>query len=305
MSTVPKPAQSRTYPLGRLADDPRFTLGLVIDIIKVLTGHGFPPITAGGDIVQLQLALFGFLYGPAGGISSAEPPALATAEASEQPPAERAAASMATIVELGMLSEESADALLSLWQRYDQLPPAAVEAIRTIAEPPADEDAAAVDAVLQHRLETNSEFRDGYLEGYVGALQVATALRRGDLDDQRTPAQRFLDETAERWEQERRELIAKIAECPAWCALTHNPADDARDDMALHMSVNHVDDTVRKVLAPHHLEVQVSRLDCPSTGAAGVPNLYVWCELELTTLEQATELARTIVDGFGHLEDAR
>ncbi len=52
----------RNYPLPRLDDDPRFNMGLLIDVRKVLTEHGYPPITTGRDIVELQLALFGFLY---------------------------------------------------------------------------------------------------------------------------------------------------------------------------------------------------------------------------------------------------
>ena len=50
------------YPLPRTEDDPRFSMGLLIDVIKVLNGHGYPPITKGRDIVELQQALFGFLY---------------------------------------------------------------------------------------------------------------------------------------------------------------------------------------------------------------------------------------------------
>ena len=56
----------RAYPLPRPADDPRFNMGLLIDVIKVLETHGYPAIHQGADIVQLQQALFGFLYGEAG-----------------------------------------------------------------------------------------------------------------------------------------------------------------------------------------------------------------------------------------------
>ena len=52
-----------SYPLPRPADDPRFTVGLWIDVVKVLTEHGYPPLT-GPDVVELQQALFQFLYGP-------------------------------------------------------------------------------------------------------------------------------------------------------------------------------------------------------------------------------------------------
>jgi len=53
---------SRTYPLPRSKDDPRFTLGLVIDVIRVLEEHGYPKVESGPDIVELQQALFGFIY---------------------------------------------------------------------------------------------------------------------------------------------------------------------------------------------------------------------------------------------------
>ena len=53
----------RAYPLPRPEDDPNFNLGLIIDVSKVLTDHGYPAIHQGGDIVRLQQALFGFIYG--------------------------------------------------------------------------------------------------------------------------------------------------------------------------------------------------------------------------------------------------
>lgn len=54
----------RLYPLPRPDDDPRFTLGLALDVAGVLHRHGHPEITAGLDVVDLQQALFRFLYGP-------------------------------------------------------------------------------------------------------------------------------------------------------------------------------------------------------------------------------------------------
>lgn len=61
-------AQARTYPLPRPAtwvdDDPRFTMGLILAVKKVLEEHGYPPITHGFDLVDLQQSLFGFLYAP-------------------------------------------------------------------------------------------------------------------------------------------------------------------------------------------------------------------------------------------------
>ena len=51
------------YPLPRPDDDPRFTLGLATDLRDVLTKHGYPDMT-GMDLVNLQQALFSFLYQP-------------------------------------------------------------------------------------------------------------------------------------------------------------------------------------------------------------------------------------------------
>jgi hypothetical protein len=50
-----------TYPLPRPANDPRFTLGLTVDVAEVLTQHGYPTLT-GVDFVELQQTLFRFLY---------------------------------------------------------------------------------------------------------------------------------------------------------------------------------------------------------------------------------------------------
>jgi hypothetical protein len=54
--------QERVYPLPLTDDDQRFTFGLVHDVAEVLAGHGYPPLVAGGDLVELQQALFRFLY---------------------------------------------------------------------------------------------------------------------------------------------------------------------------------------------------------------------------------------------------
>lgn len=53
-------------PAGEDADD-RFTFGLVLDVARVLASHGFPDLTnpavaRGGDFVDLQQALFRFIY---------------------------------------------------------------------------------------------------------------------------------------------------------------------------------------------------------------------------------------------------
>ncbi|MDK1474933.1 hypothetical protein QNO07_16135 [Streptomyces sp. 549] len=60
MSTDPRP---RAYPIRPLPDDDaRFTFGLIRDVAEVLAAHGFPPVTSGLDHVDLQQALFRFLY---------------------------------------------------------------------------------------------------------------------------------------------------------------------------------------------------------------------------------------------------
>jgi hypothetical protein len=62
----------RRYPISpRPAEDPRFTLGLALDVAKVLHEHGYPNVTSGRDFLELQQALFGFLYvGPDEGDAS-------------------------------------------------------------------------------------------------------------------------------------------------------------------------------------------------------------------------------------------
>ena len=64
---------ARVFPLPRAADDdPRFNMGLLIDVCEVLEKHGYQKPTHGLDLVDLQSALFGFLYGETrfGGVRS-------------------------------------------------------------------------------------------------------------------------------------------------------------------------------------------------------------------------------------------
>jgi hypothetical protein len=57
---------ARQYPISPApADDSRFTFGLTKDIADVLETHGYPKITAGLDFVDLQQALYRFLYAAA------------------------------------------------------------------------------------------------------------------------------------------------------------------------------------------------------------------------------------------------
>ncbi|MFK0098966.1 hypothetical protein [Streptomyces sp. NPDC091040] len=58
---------ARAYPLNPAPEgDARFTRGLSIDVADVLVRHGYPEPANGLDWVELQLALFRFLYGKGG-----------------------------------------------------------------------------------------------------------------------------------------------------------------------------------------------------------------------------------------------
>lgn len=53
---------ARVYPMLLPSfDDPRFSHGLIIDVATVLEAAGYPAVR-GVDFVDLQGALFGFLY---------------------------------------------------------------------------------------------------------------------------------------------------------------------------------------------------------------------------------------------------
>lgn len=51
----------RNYPMPAPTDDPRFSFGLTLEVARVLEKHGYPEVD-GLDIVELQQALFRFLY---------------------------------------------------------------------------------------------------------------------------------------------------------------------------------------------------------------------------------------------------
>ena len=55
--------RGQNYPVSRPpgGNDPRFTLGLGLDVAKALHEHGYPAC-ASHDLADLQLALFRFLY---------------------------------------------------------------------------------------------------------------------------------------------------------------------------------------------------------------------------------------------------
>lgn len=54
------------YPLARPATgtDPRFSFGLLFDVIGVLAAHGYPPADHPADLTRIQHALFTALYQP-------------------------------------------------------------------------------------------------------------------------------------------------------------------------------------------------------------------------------------------------
>jgi hypothetical protein len=64
MSTPTTAPTSPAYPVPRPAcgDDARFCLGLALDIAKVLTRYGYPPVATGADLMHWQQALFRAIY---------------------------------------------------------------------------------------------------------------------------------------------------------------------------------------------------------------------------------------------------
>lgn len=88
--------------------------------------------------------------------------------------------------------------------------------------------------------------------------------------------------------------VRKLLNCPEWCVSEHagdNPADPVENIM-LHFS------------GERFQGVEVFRTDVPQEGTIGTPALRVAVDLELTTWQQAAELAHAILDGFGYLEGA-
>lgn len=43
-------------------DDSRFTHGLLFDVARVIESHGYPKVATGRDLLELQQALYRFLY---------------------------------------------------------------------------------------------------------------------------------------------------------------------------------------------------------------------------------------------------
>jgi hypothetical protein len=55
----PAPAYPLVLPAG---GDRRFTVGLALDVAKVLAEHGYPALAGGGDLTHWQQTLFAGLY---------------------------------------------------------------------------------------------------------------------------------------------------------------------------------------------------------------------------------------------------
>ncbi|TCJ40706.1 hypothetical protein [Parafrankia sp. BMG5.11] len=56
------PELPRAYPMPAPEHDSRFTFGLTFDVAAVLEQAGYPPVASGADFLELQMALFRFLY---------------------------------------------------------------------------------------------------------------------------------------------------------------------------------------------------------------------------------------------------
>lgn len=52
----------RNYPLPRGEEDPRFTIGLGLDVAAVIEAAGYPKLTSADQIELLYKVLYRFLY---------------------------------------------------------------------------------------------------------------------------------------------------------------------------------------------------------------------------------------------------
>lgn len=63
-TTGAEPAAAYPIPRPESGHNPRFTLGLALDVAAVLGRHGYPPVAAGADLLRLQQTLFTLIYQP-------------------------------------------------------------------------------------------------------------------------------------------------------------------------------------------------------------------------------------------------
>jgi hypothetical protein len=58
-------ASTAAYPVPRPSrgGDARFTYGLALDVGAILARYGYPEVRVGADLVRVQQALFGLIYG--------------------------------------------------------------------------------------------------------------------------------------------------------------------------------------------------------------------------------------------------
>jgi hypothetical protein len=60
---MPDQTVSTTPAPGRPDGDPPFTIGLAVDVTKVIADHGYPPLAEGRDLLELEEHLFHLLHG--------------------------------------------------------------------------------------------------------------------------------------------------------------------------------------------------------------------------------------------------
>ncbi|WP_033819890.1 hypothetical protein [Kitasatospora sp. MBT63] len=58
-------AANYPVPEPEAGEDPRFTRRLIFDVARLIEDAGFPPISAGRDLVRLMEALYAFCYSDA------------------------------------------------------------------------------------------------------------------------------------------------------------------------------------------------------------------------------------------------
>jgi hypothetical protein len=160
------------------------------------------------------------------------------------------------------------------------------------------------------RINDSTGFSTGYAEGFLDAVTLKPSVpvdtvvavarlaagRTNLTDEQRTSILAALDWAA-------KSPASRRADCPDWCVIDHIH-DDERDDLVLHQGEDYTDGTVRTLLGGHEFDVCIARTDSLTEGRIGTPALRITAEVELTTWEQAAQLARTILDAFGRLQGA-